>query len=430
MIALTIVVALVAALTLCHSLFLLTMMLYAWDDPDRLEAAKGPSALDKPRLRFTVLLPARSEETVIAETILRVWRARYPRELLEIVVICQRGDSATIAAVEAQIAELGGDGVRLETYDDAPFNKPHALQVGYHASTGEVLAVFDAEDDVDSDIFGVVNTMMGQQGVGVVQGAVQLMNVGDHWFAPFNCLEYFFHYQSRLHFYARVGMVPLGGNTVFIRRDLVDRVGGWDVTCLTEDADIGMRISALGEPIAVVSDSRWATREETPHSVDAFVRQRTRWHQGFLQILARGVWLRLPSRRCRLLALITLSQPIIDAALLVCAVLLPLSLLFLKLPDAVALLTFMPLYALAMQLLANLVGVVLLARKFAVRVPIRTVLAMPITYLPYQWMVAFSALRALLRCTLRQLEWEKTEHLGAHRRAAVIELAPQEAAGT
>jgi cellulose synthase/poly-beta-1,6-N-acetylglucosamine synthase-like glycosyltransferase len=117
MIGLTIVVAVVAAVTLCHSLFLLTMMLYAWDDPDRLRTAQGPSTLDEPRLSFTVLLPARSEETVIAETILRLWRARYPRELLEIVVICQRDDSATIAAVAAQIAELDGDGVRLETYD-------------------------------------------------------------------------------------------------------------------------------------------------------------------------------------------------------------------------------------------------------------------------------------------------------------------------
>jgi cellulose synthase/poly-beta-1,6-N-acetylglucosamine synthase-like glycosyltransferase len=430
MIALTIVIALVAVLTLCHSVFLLAMMLYAWDNPDRLRAARAPAALHEPRLSFTILLPARSEETVIADTMLRLWRARYPRELLEIVVICQRDDSATIAAVGAQIAELGGDGVRLETYDDAPFNKPHALQVGYHASSGEVIAVFDAEDDVHGDIFAIVNTVMGERGVGVVQGAVQLMNVSDHWFAPFNCLEYFFHYRSRLQFYARVGMVPLGGNTVFIRRDLVDRVGGWDVTCLTEDADIGMRISALSEPIAVIADSRFATREETPHSVDAFVRQRTRWHQGFLQILASRVWLRLPRRRCRLLALITLSQPIIDAALLVCAVLLPLSLLILKLPDLVALLTFLPLYALAMQLLANLVGLVLVARAFDLRIPIRTVLAMPITYLPYQWMVAFSAVRAMLRCTLRELEWEKTEHLGAHRRGVVIELAPHEAAGT
>ena len=31
-----------------------------------------------------------------------------------------------------------------------------------------------------------------------------------------------------MHFNARVGMVPLGGNTVAIRRELIERVGGWD----------------------------------------------------------------------------------------------------------------------------------------------------------------------------------------------------------
>ena len=43
------------------------------------------------------------------------------------------------------------------------------------------------------------------------------------------------------------------------------------------------------------------------------VKQRTRWHQGFLQVLAKRDWLRIPGRRARLLALVTLSQPILDA---------------------------------------------------------------------------------------------------------------------
>ena len=37
-------------------------------------------------------------------------------------------------------------------------------------------------------------------------------------------------------------MVPLGGNTVFITRELLEPAGGWDQECLTEDADIGIRL--------------------------------------------------------------------------------------------------------------------------------------------------------------------------------------------
>ncbi len=88
----------------------------------------------------------------------------------------------------------------------------------------------------------------------VVQCGVQLMNYADRWFSALNVLEYFFWFKSRMHYHAAVGMVPLGGNTVFIRRDLLDELGGWDQTCLTEDADIGIRLSAAGIPIRVVYD--------------------------------------------------------------------------------------------------------------------------------------------------------------------------------
>ncbi len=156
--------------------------------------------------------------------------------------------------------------MRLVVYDAPPFNKPHALNVGFAATNGDVVTIFDAEDDVHPDIFNVINTVMLKDRVGVVQGGVQLMNFKEHWFSAFNCVEYFFYFRSRLHFNARVGMVPLGGNTVAIRRDSSSASAAGTSRCLTEDADIGVRLSALGELIRVVYDSRWVTREETPHT--------------------------------------------------------------------------------------------------------------------------------------------------------------------
>ncbi len=414
----TILLSLIAVALFAHGLFSLSLMLYAWERPERLEATSGPKLLREPQLSFTVLLPARGEEAVIGDTIRRVCAARYPPGLLEIIVICQRDDPGTIAAASRQIAAIDSSRARLVIYDEPPFNKPHALTVGYAASSHEIVTIFDAEDDVHPDIFRVINTVIVQDRVGVVQAGVQLMNFRDHWFSVFNCLEYFFYFRSRLHFNANVGMVPLGGNTVFIRRDLVDRVGGWDIGCLTEDADIGLRISALGEPIRVVYDSRWVTREETPHTVRALVKQRTRWHQGFLQVLGKRDWRRIPGWRRQLLALVTLGQPILDGLLLCSVPLMPLSLVFLRLPVLVSLLTFAPLYAVAFQMLVNMAGIIVFGRTFGEPVPWRLLMRMPFTYLPYQWLIAFSALRATVRHVRGLGEWEKTEHRGAHRGVA------------
>ena len=420
MIAAAIVVGCIALALLTHALYSLALMLYAWERPERLRATAGPETFREPRLSFTVLLPARGEEAVIGETIRGVWNVDYPAELLEIVVICQRDDPRTIAAAVGAIRALGSPRIRLEVYHEPPFNKPHALSAGYAASSGEVVAIFDAEDDVHWDVFTVINTVMLEEGVGAVQGGVQLMNFRDHWFSAFNCLEYLFYYKSKLHFNARAGMVPLGGNTVFLRRELVDRVGGWDTGCLTEDADIGLRISAVGEPIRVVYDSRTVTREETPHTVRALVRQRTRWHQGFLQVLGKGEWRRIRGRRRRGLAFLTLAQPILDAGLVCCVPLMPIALFYFKLPVFVALLSFAPLYAVGLQMLANLAAILVFGRLFCVRIPRWLLARMPFLYLPYQWLIGFSALRAIVRHVRGEGEWEKTEHRGAHRASGVF----------
>lgn len=415
MTALAILIGVLAVAMVAHAIRSCLLMLYAWSRPERLKATAGPERLSGPRVRFTVLLPARDEAAVIGDTIRTIWRARYPRDRLELIVICQADDEATIEAATSALMPLHAPQARLVIYHDEPFNKPHALNVGLASASNDVVAVFDAEDDVHPDIFRVVSTIMRRERVGVVQAGVQLVNLSDHWFSPFNCMEYYFHYKSRLPYFASAEVIPLGGNTVFFKRALLNEVDGWDVGCLTEDADIGIRLSARGHKIRAVYDPRRVTREETPHSIRSFVKQRTRWHQGFLQILGRGHWRRLPRRRQRLLALFTLGQPVLDAALLTIGILTPLALLYLKLPVLIALLTCLPLYAIVVQMLTNVVGVVVFAREYGLELPRWLIPQMFATYLAYQWLIAFSAVRATVRQVRGRGEWEKTEHHGAHR---------------
>ena len=166
----------------------------------------------------------------------------------------------------------------------------------------------------------------------------------------------------------------------------------------------------------MIYNSRWVTREETPHTVRSLVKQRTRWHQGFLQVLGKGDWRRLPTFRQRALAAATLVQPIVDGVLLLSMAAIPFALFFLTLPVAVALLSFAPLYAVGLQMLANVVGAMVYAKEFGERLPWWVYARMPFTYLPYQWLLGVSALRATARHVRGKGEWEKTEHSGAHRR--------------
>ena len=398
-----------------QALFSLYLMLYAWEHPAELEKNRGPRNFVVPAVSFSALLPARDEVGVIYQTLRRVWAANYPRELLEIIVICHRDDAPTIAEARRAVADIGSPNVRVVLFGHEPINKPRALNAGFASSKNQVITIFDAEDDIDPDVFNVVNTVMRTEEVGIVQAGVQLMNLNDRWFSIHNCLEYFFWFKSRLNFHARVGMIPLGGNTVFVRRDLVSSVGGWDDQCLTEDADIGLRLSTLGERIRVVYDPEHVTREETPADVAALVRQRTRWHQGFLQVLRKGAWVDLPNRRQRLLALYTFSYPMIQVPLTILWPVALLAGLFLKVPLIVAMASFLPLYAMVFQITLTVVGAFLFGREYSYRVTPWMAVKAVVTFLPYQWLLGISAARAAMRELDGSNDWEKTEHIGAHR---------------
>lgn len=407
-----------SVLLAAQSAYSTALMLYAWEDNEKRVRNRVPTTFAPPRHRFTILLPARHEEAVIQETIQRVVDLNYPRQLVQVLVVIEAGDSGTIAKVNEKLAALhnaGIDHVRLITFADPPINKPHGLNVGLSHATGDVVTIFDAEDEPHQDILQVVNTVMVNERAPVVQCGVQLMNYADRWFSALNVLEYFFWFKSRMHYHAAVGMVPLGGNTVFIRRDLLQRMNGWDQHCLTEDADIGIQLSAARVPIRVLYDDSYVTREETPPSVGQFVKQRTRWNQGFLQVLGKGTWRQLPSWPQRLLALYTLSFPLFQA---LTTLYVPISLwmiIAVKLPVLVAMASSLPLYVLLISFVISLAGLYEFTHVHGLRPSWRSPLLLLATYLPYQWLLGYAALRAVWRHLRGENSWEKTAHIGAHR---------------
>src|SRR5215469_13419262 len=411
--AVLVLVSILVTLQAGHALYL---TLYSWDRP--ISEASAPDEFSEPGLSFTVMLPARHEESVIQTTMSRVAGANYPAHLIQVLVICAADDVGTINEAERKIEELrkgGRHNVSLVVFRDGPVTKPHGLNCGLPHANHDVVTIFDAEDDPHPDIFNVVNTIMQNEKVNVVQAGVQLMNYDSTWYSPLNVLEYFFWFKSRLHYHARLGAIPLGGNTVFFERNLISRVGGWDEHNLTEDADIGLRLSVAGERIRVVYDDRYVTKEETPPTLEQFIRQRTRWSQGFMQTLKKGTWKELPSRRQRWLAFYTLAFPRGQAVLGVYVVISLLLMFSLKAPEQVALITFLPVLMILAFFLIYVIGLQEFTKAHGLQASPRSVLLLAVGWLPYQLMLSYAALRAVAREARGATDWEKTQHVGAHR---------------
>jgi cellulose synthase/poly-beta-1,6-N-acetylglucosamine synthase-like glycosyltransferase len=405
-------ISILATLQSGHTLYL---TLWTWDRPP--DESRAPEHFGPPQLSFTVMLPARHEEAVIQGTIEKVVNANYPTKLLQVFVICSADDHGTIGKAQEEIARLppGLCDVAVVVFEDGPINKPHGLNAALPHATHDVVTIFDAEDDIHPDIFNVVNTVMVEEDVKVVQGGVQLMNFDSTWYSALNVLEYFFWFKSRLHYHARHGAVPLGGNTVFFDRALLSSVGGWDEKNLTEDADIGLRLSSTGVRIRVVYDDRYVTKEETPPTLAHFIKQRTRWSQGFTQTLIKGTWRGLPTRRQRWLAAYTLVFPNIQALLGAYIVLSLVTIVAIKTPVLIAIITYLPVLMLLGHLLTSIVGLKEFTRAHDLELTGDDILHLVLAWIPYQLVLAYASFRAARRQLLGINNWEKTQHVGAHR---------------
>jgi cellulose synthase/poly-beta-1,6-N-acetylglucosamine synthase-like glycosyltransferase len=398
-----------------QAIFNIRLRLFLWEEPENAWSNHAPTVYREPRISFTILLPARHEENVYRETLQKVYNLNYPRRLVQIMAICREDDPGTIAEAQAKISELRDANVQLVIFNDKPINKPHGLNLALQVSRGDVVTIFDAEDEPHPEILNIINTIMLNEGADVVQSGVQLMNHNSKWFCFLNVLEYFFWFKSSLHFFARLGMTPLGGNTVFVRRLLMEQLGGWDETCLTEDADLGIRLSIAGSKVRIVYDDEFVTREETPHTLEQFIKQRTRWNQGFIQILFKGIWRDLPTLKKRLMALYVLLLPEVQAFF---ALMLPVSVImffFVKLPVWMALLTFMPLYCFILQIFIDQAGLHEFLKVHGRPWRLREAVTQILAFFPYQVLLGIGAMRAVWRSIHGATNWEKTAHIGQHR---------------
>lgn len=405
------VLVILVSLTLTISA-VLTMwwMLHAWGTPETLDSTRFSDPDGTHELTFSLLLPARREENVLAATVHRMLESIHGR--YEIIIIVGHDDPGT-AAIAEDLAQRHPDRVRVVTDVNEQKNKPKALNTALPYCRGEIVGVFDAEDEVHPRLLEHVDHEFRATGADVLQGGVQLVNFHTSWYSLRNCMEYFFWFRSRLHLHAKKGFIPLGGNTVFVRTEVLRASGGWNENCLAEDCELGVRLSTEGRRFAVAYDAVLVTREETPHSVSAFLKQRTRWNQGFLQVLRKGDWKRLPTFSKRMLARYTLTAPFLQAFTGL-AIPLGLGAVFLDLPVGVALFTFLPVLPTLATLAFEVVGLHEFGKQYQVRVKpvhyVKLIAGLPL----YQAILAAAAVRAVWREFTGRRNWELTHHVGAH----------------
>lgn len=408
----SIVIVLIALALTCIAASTLYLNTYAWWDPRTQRRTFYGGVRDEMTYTFSLIMPCRQENEMVMRATLDALLGQSHGEV-EVIISVGHDDPET-TGIAHRLAAENPRTVRVSIDSNEVKNKPYQLNTALAMCNNDIVGIFDAESIAAPDLLRHIDSCFVARQADVVQGAVQLINYRDTWYSLRNCLEYFTWFRSRLHAHARRGFIPLGGNTVFVKRELLEAVGGWDSSCLAEDCDLGVRLSTLGREIAVAYSPALVTREETPDSLRNLIRQRTRWSLGFMQVYAKGDWRALPTRRKRALAWWTLMQQHFMAF---AGIVIPIALiaaLWGNFPLLVTLMAFVPLVPTLATVAFDVCMLHEFGRDHGFRIRAYDYLRLIIGTPFYQLVLAFAAVRALVKFRQQDFRWEKTGHNGAH----------------
>lgn len=231
--------------------------------------------------RVSILVPLLQEKEIAGALITRLERLTYPKSLLNIVLVLEQGDTVTRDTIARTDLPEWISVIEVPEANSLT-TKPRALNYALDFCQGSIIGVWDAEDAPEPDQLERVVTRFQQapKNVACLQGILDYYNTRTNWISRCFTIEYATWWRMVLPGIARLGFViPLGGTTLFFRRDILESLCGWDAHNVTEDADLGVRLARHGYVTELLPT---VTYEEANCRAWPWVRQRSRWLKGFL----------------------------------------------------------------------------------------------------------------------------------------------------
>lgn len=230
---------------------------------------------------YSVLVALYKEAEIVPELLVSLGSILWPRSKLEIKLVCEADDRETLAALRAQPLRPWVE--IIEVPPVGPRTKPKALAFALPATSGEFVVLYDAEDRPHPAqlVEAWQRFRASPAEVACLQAPLDISNRSHNLITRIFAFEYSALFHGLLPSLARSRvLIPLGGTSNHFRRRVLEEVGGWDPYNVTEDADLGVRLSRFGYRAETITRP---TYEPAPIHWNIWVRQRTRWLKGWGQ---------------------------------------------------------------------------------------------------------------------------------------------------
>ena len=230
---------------------------------------------------YTILCPLYKEAAVVPQFVKAMQALDYPTDKLQILFLTEVDDGETRNAVRA--LELPAHFEIITVPDGKLRTKPRACNYGLIQATGTYVVIFDAEDVPDTLQLKKTVLTFANNGpeVACVQAKLNFYNISQNLLTRWFTAEYSLWFDLVLPGLQQVGFsIPLGGTSNHFRTKALRALGGWDAYNVTEDCDLGLRLTRYRFKTVVLNST---TYEEANSQVKNWLRQRSRWIKGYMQ---------------------------------------------------------------------------------------------------------------------------------------------------
>ena len=248
---------------------------------ERKDCERRCALVDEQLPIITILAPLFREAHALPGLVAAIRRLNYPPEKLDVKLLLEACDIETLR--EAQSLRLDSRFDIIIVPPSHPQTKPKACNYGLACARGDLIVIYDAEDEPEADQLRIAAEIFsgGDENLACLQARLNYYNPDDNWLTRLFTIEYCLWFDHFLPALDRLGApVPLGGTSNIFKTEILAAVGGWDPYNVTEDADLGLRLARRGYRTSIINST---TFEEANCKTPNWMRQRSRWMKGFMQ---------------------------------------------------------------------------------------------------------------------------------------------------
>ena len=235
----------------------------------------------------TIIVPVYNEEEVLEGCIQHLLEVDYPRDLLEILIVYEPDCNDKTPEIARKVAEKYENVHAIENQGAYRGTKAGALNLARKYARGTIIGVYDADHHVERDVVKrAVAWLTSDDTIGAVDGSCSVRNrayglgtrfIGGEIAAGIDLIRFIEDTVLDSHF--------IYGSNLFIRRDVLDEVGGFDERVIGEDKEMGMRLIDHGYRTKL--DLGMRSWEQVTTGFRSWWEQRKRWDRGRFQILTK-----------------------------------------------------------------------------------------------------------------------------------------------